>query len=154
MASCGCGGCSGCCSRFCRKHLLKLLLWLSIVGGVGMGVALRSVAPFDQPKLHPRELIYLGFPGELMMRVVGLLTLPLVGSNLIASVSALGIRASQRVGLRTLCYYLTSTLIAVLLGVLLALTIKPGTKTTGYTPLPHRAPADSIREDLVLDVIR
>jgi len=46
--------------------------------------------------------------------------------SLINSIAALGPKSSNKIALQTLLYYFTTTLIAVLLGLILVLTIKPG----------------------------
>lgn len=52
-----------------------VLLYLK---GVGMGAILRTYA-----KLTKFQRIYIGFPGEILMRMLQLVTLPLIVSSVI-----------------------------------------------------------------------
>ena len=62
-------------------------------------------------------------------------------------------KAAGKLGLKTVCYYLATTFSAVLLGILLVSTIKPGSKNNKITD-----PADRDRLvhpiDALLDLIR
>ena len=110
------------CSSLLKSNILVLLLFLSMVGGICAGIGLRKVwAPTEQKKLF-----YFNFPGELLFNMLKMLILPLVVSSLISSLASLDTKASGKIGLRAVVYYFCSTFLAVLLGILLVLTIKPG----------------------------
>ena len=123
-------GCCGCCQTKCgrcfRKNLLLFLLVLALVIGIGMGIGLR----FVDPPFSLREQEYFRFPGDLLMRMLKCLIIPLIVSSLIAGLGGLDTRASGKMGLYAIIYYLSTTILAVLLGILLVMTIKPG-KTIG-----------------------
>ncbi|BFY99760.1 hypothetical protein BsWGS_02800 [Bradybaena similaris] len=108
--------------RLLRKNLLVILLIVALIIGVGMGAGLRSL----DRKLTKREIMYLRFPGELLMNMLQLVILPLIISSLISGMTSLDARASGKLGARACLYYLTSTLMAVILGIILVLAIKPG----------------------------
>uniref|UniRef100_A0A3P9HV93 Amino acid transporter n=1 Tax=Oryzias latipes TaxID=8090 RepID=A0A3P9HV93_ORYLA len=69
---------------------------------------------------------YFGFPGELLMRMLKMVILPLIISSMITGVAALDSEVSGKIGLRAVTYYLSTTIIAVILGIILVMTIKPG----------------------------
>lgn len=107
----------------CFKHnILLFLLVLSLVVGIGMGAGLRNVTP----SFTSRQIMYLRFPGDLLLNMLKLLILPLVVSSLISGLAALDTRTSGKMGLRAVVYYLTTTLLAVVLGIILTVTIRPG----------------------------
>ncbi len=61
------------CGRFMRSlrnNLLLILLLASTVLGVALGAILRNVGPFREPGLHPRELMYLQFPGQVVINIM------------------------------------------------------------------------------------
>jgi Na+/H+-dicarboxylate symporter len=60
---------------------------LGILGGVVLGLALRrwTAQPWTE-----RDLLYLHFPGEIFMRMVNCLVLPLVVSGIISASSKVG----------------------------------------------------------------
>ena len=108
--------------RIMRKNLLLILLLLSLVIGIGLGAALRTVnPPFDT-----RAVFYLRFPGDLLMNMLKMLILPLIISSLISGLSSLDARASGKMGLRAVIYYLTTTFLAVIVGIVLTVSIQPG----------------------------
>jgi Na+/H+-dicarboxylate symporter len=109
----------GCCDTRCgkcfRSNILLLLLFFSLVGGIAMGALLKIYGP----EFTDRELIYFRFPGDLLMRMLKCLIIPLITSSLIAGLGGLDTRASGKMGLYAVIYYMTTTLLAVMLGILL-----------------------------------
>lgn len=111
-----------CCVGFLRRNLLLLLLVASLAVGIAMGIGLRFVgAP-----LSARELMYFKFPGELLMRMLKALVVPLMVSSLVSGLGGMDTRSSGRMGLYSIVYYMSTTFSAVLLGILLVCTIRPG----------------------------
>ncbi len=65
--------------------------------------------------------------GQLFLRLLLLLVIPLVGASILAGVGGLGdVRRLGRVGLRCLWYTVAVSAVAVLIGLTLANTIRPG----------------------------
>ena len=131
-----------------RSNLLVLLLILALILGIVIGILLRlRPEPWTD-----RELMYLRFPGELLMNMLKLLILPLIVASLVSGMTSLDTRSSGKLGLRAVVYYLTTTLAAVILGIILVVSIQPGKrgdKPTGTTEFREVEPADTF-----LDLIR
>ncbi|XP_042621265.1 excitatory amino acid transporter 1-like isoform X1 [Cyprinus carpio] len=112
-----------------------------------MGFALRSY------KMSYREVKYFSFPGELLMRMLQMLVLPLLVSSLITGMSALDSHASGKMGMRAVIYYMTTTFIAVFIGIIMVLIIHPGKGSkdefTKQQKIEQVSPADAF-----LDLIR
>ncbi len=152
-------GCCRQCCHGCRKHVLSTLLFLATVGGIVVGVVLRNVSPFDNPKLASRELMYLYFPWELLMRLMMFLVIPLIVSGLVTGIGALSCRAAGRITGRAALYYVVTTLLAVGEGFALVFAIKPGSRGL---PLDGNITTDVISDnarnvnsiDTILDVLR
>jgi proton glutamate symport protein len=69
----------------------------------------------------------LDFIAELFRRLLQMLIAPLVFTSLVSGVASLGdLRALGRIGLRTITYYVTTSLAAILLGLVLVNAIAPG----------------------------
>ena len=105
-----------------KKNLLIICLIVALILGVGLGAALRAV----EPPFTTRDIFYLRFPGDLLMNMLQFLIVPLIISSLISGLSSLEASATGRMGARAIVYYLSTTVAAVILGVVLAVTIQPG----------------------------
>ncbi|XP_054912478.1 excitatory amino acid transporter 3 isoform X2 [Poeciliopsis prolifica] len=100
-----------------RRNWLLIATVLSVLIGISLGVVVREYASLSH--LHKQ---YFGFPGEILMRMLKLVILPLIISSMITGVAALDSEVSGKIGLRAVIYYFSTTIIAVIL----VMTIKPG----------------------------
>lgn len=67
------------------------------------------------------------FLGDLFLNALKMVVVPLVVASIVTGVAGVGARTGfGRMGLKTLAYYLTTTLLAVLIGLVLVNTIQPG----------------------------
>ncbi|XP_019374938.1 PREDICTED: excitatory amino acid transporter 2 [Gavialis gangeticus] len=110
--------------RFCQSLRKNLLLSLTVAGvilGALCGGLLRLATPID-----PDIIMLIAFPGDILMRMLKMLILPLIISSLITGLSGLDAKASGRLGTRAMVYYMSTTIIAAVLGVILVLAIHPG----------------------------
>ncbi|EPY89162.1 excitatory amino acid transporter 3 [Camelus ferus] len=119
------------------------------MAGIATGVLVREYS-----KLSNLEKFYFSFPGEILMRMLKLVILPLIISSMITGVAALDSNISGKIGLRAVVYYFCTTVIAVILGIVLVVSIKPGVTQkvaeidrTGSTP-------EVSTVDAMLDLIR
>lgn len=91
----------------------KILAWMVI--GVVTGLLLNEKAVVLRPI------------GDLFMRLLLMAAIPLVFFNLVAGVSGIKDKSALgRLGVRTLFYYLTTTLMALLIGAVVANQLQPG----------------------------
>ncbi|XP_033005707.1 excitatory amino acid transporter 2 isoform X2 [Lacerta agilis] len=112
------------CVRFClslRKNLLLSLTVFGVIMGALCGALLRMATP-----INPDVVMLIAFPGDILMRMLKMLILPLIISSLITGLSGLDAKASGRLGTRAMVYYMSTTIIAAILGVILVLAIHPG----------------------------
>uniref|UniRef100_A0AAR2KLT0 Amino acid transporter n=1 Tax=Pygocentrus nattereri TaxID=42514 RepID=A0AAR2KLT0_PYGNA len=132
---------------FLKKNAFVLFTIGAVVIGIMLGFALR---PY---KMSYREVKYFSFPGELLMRMLQMLVLPLLVSSLITGMAALDSRASGKMGMRAVIYYMTTTFIAVFIGIIMVLIIHPGKGSkdefTQQQKIEQVSPADAF-----LDLIR
>ncbi|XP_078388103.1 excitatory amino acid transporter 2-like [Cetorhinus maximus] len=132
-----------------ERNLLLLLTVLGVILGAVFGSLLRMV-----PDLGPNFLLLVSFPGDILMRMLKMLILPLIISSLISGLSSLDAKSSGRMGSRALVYYMTTTIIAAALGVILVIAIHPGNqKLKKQMTLSSRNPEVSSL-DAFLDLIR
>ncbi|CAI5664651.1 excitatory amino acid transporter 2 isoform X2 [Oreochromis niloticus] len=112
------------CAQICSKMFKNLLLTLTVLGvilGAVAGMLLRVASP-----IHPDIVMVIAFPGDILMRMLKMLILPLIISSLITGLAGLDAKSSGRLGTRAMIYYMTTTVIAAILGVILVLVIHPG----------------------------
>ncbi len=67
-----------------------------------------------------------GFVGDLFMRALKMIIVPLVFASVVVGISSIDVRNLGRLGGRTLAYYLCSTAIAVTIGLLAVNLVRPG----------------------------
>lgn len=135
-----------------RKNLLVILIIVAASLGFIVGIAANK--PIQNLKQPTRStvLTVLGFPGEVLIRILKLLILPLIVSSLIVGLSGLDSRVSGKLGMRACIYYMSTTFIAVIVGMCLVSTIRPGVgadKPTGVNQNEPVRPLDSF-----LDIVR
>ncbi|XP_067413286.1 excitatory amino acid transporter 5-like [Emydura macquarii macquarii] len=105
---------------FWRKNGLLTLSMLSLVIGCLLGFLLRVL------ELTELEKQYFSFPGELLMRMLKMLILPLITSSLMSGLATMDSKACGKMGLITITYYLWTTFMAVTVGIILVISIHPG----------------------------
>uniref|UniRef100_A0A673MUY6 Amino acid transporter n=1 Tax=Sinocyclocheilus rhinocerous TaxID=307959 RepID=A0A673MUY6_9TELE len=103
--------------------------------------------------LSEQEVKYFQFPGELLMRMLKMLILPLVVSSLMSGLAALDAKCSSRLGLITVSYYLWTTFLAVVVGIVMVLIIHPGGMAQKEDSEDSGKPIMS-SADALLDLIR
>ncbi|XP_063292879.1 excitatory amino acid transporter 2-like [Pelobates fuscus] len=104
-----------------RRNLLLILTIAGVIFGSVFGCLLRLLPPLDG-----NILILISFPGDILMRMLKMLILPLIISSLISGLAGLDAKSSGRMGSRAMIYYMSTTILAALLGVILVLSIHPG----------------------------
>nr|XP_020465547.1 excitatory amino acid transporter 5-like isoform X2 [Monopterus albus] len=104
----------------CKQNGLLIMSVLAVVTGCLLGFFLKT------RHLTEQEVKYFQFPGELLMRMLKMLILPLVVSSLMSGLAALDAKCSSRLGLITVSYYLWTTFVAVIVGIIMASIIHPG----------------------------
>ncbi|KAL3267924.1 hypothetical protein HHI36_007063 [Cryptolaemus montrouzieri] len=107
-------------SKWLSENLLFLLTLFGVAFGVFVGFMLR---PFQ---ISSNAILLVSYPGEIFMRILKLIILPLIISSLIAGSASLNARLNGRIAIRTLIYFLITSVINAILGVILAVTLRPG----------------------------
>lgn len=106
-----------------NKNLLTILTLIGVITGIILGLTLRQLT---EEKWTSREIMYLNFIGDLFLRMLKSLILPLIVTSLIAAIGSLDLSLSGKIGFKAISYYLTTTFMAVILGIILVILIKPG----------------------------
>ncbi|NWY69093.1 EAA3 protein, partial [Erithacus rubecula] len=123
-------------------------IFMSLLG-IGIGMLVREYG-----KLSNLDKVYFAFPGEVLMRMLKLIILPLIISSMITGVAALDSSVSGKIGLRAVVYYFCTTVFAVILGIILVVTIKPGV-TQNANEIDRVGSSPEVNTvDAMLDLIR
>ncbi|XP_054160158.1 excitatory amino acid transporter-like [Oppia nitens] len=134
------------------ENLLLVLTVLSVLFGFIGGCLLRWTEYSDE------FVMLIGFPGELLMRMLKMLIIPLIVSSLIAGLAQLDAASSGRMGSRALAYYFGTTLLAAFLGIVLVLLIHPGNPRLKAEQLGNQLKEEQNTRvstlDAMLDLIR
>src|SRR5687768_16851876 len=91
--------------RYLKTHLSAVQTAATITGvvaGIGLGLALREVkAPWTS-----REVIYIKFVGDLHLRFLEALIIPIIVSSLVSAMGSLDVGLSRLLCIRTICVLL------------------------------------------------
>uniref|UniRef100_A0A3B4ALP3 Amino acid transporter n=1 Tax=Periophthalmus magnuspinnatus TaxID=409849 RepID=A0A3B4ALP3_9GOBI len=132
---------------FLRRNAFVVLTLTAVIIGVSLGFWLKT---FD---MAAQEILYLSFPGELLMRVLQQMVLPLILSSLITGMSSLENKVYSKIGLRALVYYVVTTVTAAFTGIALASIIQPG-KLSKISEMSSTENTDAQTVDSFLDLLR
>ncbi|XP_063287867.1 neutral amino acid transporter B(0) [Pelobates fuscus] len=141
-------GCRSRLTRFLRGNMLVLLTILGVLLGAGLGMGVRPLA------LSKAQIASFAFPGELLIRLLKMIILPLVVCSLVSGAASLQPSALGKLGGWAMLFFLVTTLLASGLGVCLALLIKPGVGAQVSTGDGDGIPEAKEVVDSFLDLIR
>lgn len=107
-----------------KKWLIENTMLVVTLAGVLTGIAFGfGLRPYH---LGPDALMLISYPGELFMRVLKLMILPLIIASLIAGSASLNAKMSGKIAVRTLLYFILTSMFNAFLGLVLAVLIHPG----------------------------
>ncbi|HUF63364.1 MAG TPA: dicarboxylate/amino acid:cation symporter [Verrucomicrobiales bacterium] len=114
-----------------------------LLAAVLLGTALNMALPADPAAEMPGWIAGLiqtcGFIGDLFLNALKMVIVPLITASIVTGVAGLGrVEGFGRLGLKTVVYFTCSSVLAILTGLLLVNTLKPG--------LEDGAPSDSIAD--------
>ena len=92
------------------QNMILFLTIIGIFGGIFFGFVGRLYEPSDT------TLMLISFPGEMLLRLLKMLILPLIISSLITGLAQLDPKSSGKMGSRAMGFYILSTLIATSTG--------------------------------------
>ena len=102
------------------SNLLLILTFLGVLVGAGLGIGLRPLL------LPSSSILLLSYPGELFMRLLKLMILPLVIASLITGAASLNAKLNGKMAVRTIIYFLSTSLLSSLVGLAFTVAIHPG----------------------------
>ncbi|XP_015795415.1 excitatory amino acid transporter 3-like [Tetranychus urticae] len=139
--------------RFCLDNILPATTMISVVTSVVVGILLRN----GSTSWTERQLMYIEFPGTIFLRCLKCLIIPIMVTSLISSLANLDSSIFGKIGRRAVTFYLTTTFLSIVLGIVLVMIIKPGKSdihaaSSSVTESPLNTQMTTV--DTVLDLIR
>nr|XP_029717891.1 excitatory amino acid transporter 3-like [Aedes albopictus]XP_029717892.1 excitatory amino acid transporter 3-like [Aedes albopictus]XP_029717893.1 excitatory amino acid transporter 3-like [Aedes albopictus]XP_029717894.1 excitatory amino acid transporter 3-like [Aedes albopictus] len=138
---------------FVKENLLTFLTIGGVIVGIVLGIGLREV-PAEGEKWSPRDVSYINFIGDIFLRMLKALILPLIVTSLIAAVGSLDLSLSGKIGGRAVLYYVITTVMAVILGIILVVTIQPGKGAEETSGSEKGEVRNVTTADTLLDLVR
>ncbi|XP_075324971.1 excitatory amino acid transporter 3-like [Odontesthes bonariensis] len=142
-----CAAIGGRCWARVMRNKLQVFSLLAVILGIALGLVLKISVD-----LSDIEQIYIAFPGELLMQMLQMISIPLIVTSVISGVSSLSVKASRKIAARTILYIASSNLMAVVLGLGLALIIKPGSANSENADEPGQE--SFFTADSLMDLVR
>ncbi|XP_055537908.1 excitatory amino acid transporter 3-like isoform X2 [Wyeomyia smithii] len=137
--------------RLIRQNILILLTIGSVVIGVALGLGLRYIG---EDIWNQRTVMYANFVGDLFLRCIKAIILPLIITSLISAVGSMDQSLSKKIGGLSILYYMTTTILAVIEGIVWVTTIKPGQWMNDENTSANKPIANITTVDTFLDLIR
>ena len=103
-----------------KDNLLLFLTFTGVLSGFVLGICLRT---FD---LSQEAILLIAYPGELFMRLLKLMILPLIIASLITGAASLNAKMNGMIALRTIVYFILTSLLSACVGLVLVIIIHPG----------------------------
>jgi len=135
-----------------KDNLLTIATLAGVLVGVILGVTLKNSS--DEP-WSKRDAMYVSYVGKLFLNMLKCVIIPLIIPSLIASIGSMDLSLSGKVGLRAVVYYMATTILAVILGIILVTSIKPGAGGFNEEDLQEQAGKRNITTaDTLMDLLR
>ncbi|VEN38942.1 unnamed protein product [Callosobruchus maculatus] len=138
----------------CLACLKANTLTIATVTGVVIGAIVGVVLRNTRDSWSEREIMYIGYMGNIFLRMLKCLIIPLIIASLVSAIASLDLSLSGKIAARAIAYYLTTTFAAVVLGMVLVVAIKPG---VGHAQKNQTLEVDSrniTTVDTLLDLIK
>lgn len=111
---------------FLRRNALTILTITSVVTSIGTGILIRELHEDFKATFTPRVLSSVKFVGDLFLQMLRSLILPLIVTSLICAIGNLNAKLNKFIGGYGVLYYMITTLLAIILGIVMAMSIRPG----------------------------
>ncbi|XP_060865225.1 excitatory amino acid transporter isoform X1 [Metopolophium dirhodum] len=113
--------------KWLSSNKLLIFILVSVVFGVILGLILRPL------NLSSDIITLISYPGDLFLRTLKLMVLPFIISCLIIGAANLDISKNGNVAIRTIVYFVLTSVFNVCLGLTLGLLVHPGSPDLRYT---------------------
>ncbi|KAM3615744.1 uncharacterized protein V6R79_007191 [Siganus canaliculatus] len=137
--------------RIVMANLLVILTVAGVIIGVFIGLGVRNAT------LTRTQIAYIGFPGEILIRLLKMIIIPLVVCSLVSGAASIDPKALGKLGGWAMLFFLVTTLIASTIGVVMAFILNPGSVSITKPKVPgldDEVPVAKEVIDSFLDLVR
>ncbi|XP_073989458.1 excitatory amino acid transporter 2 isoform X1 [Rhodnius prolixus] len=127
------------CRRWMSDNLFLFCTLFGVIAGIVLGFVVRPLNPSQD------VIVLISYPGELFMRVLKLMILPFVISCLIMGTATLNISKNGKIAIRTMTYFIITSVLNVILGIILVMSIHPGSPHVKYNSTVQSQDVKTIR---------
>ncbi|XP_045199439.1 excitatory amino acid transporter-like [Mercenaria mercenaria] len=131
-----------------RRNLLLLLTLLGVLFGIGIGFAVRSCSPSSN------ALLWLGLPGQLYLRLLKMMIVPLIVSSVITGTASLDPKANGKISMVAFVFVFITNMIGTILGVLAFYAFRPGVESGNANILNTADTKPTETQDIFADMLR
>lgn len=113
------------------QGLVRGRLWLQVIIGMLLGIIIGIMMGPSVGWMNPEKAAivsnWLAFPGRLFLALIQMIVIPLVFASIIRGLAATeDLEQLRKMGLRVVLYFIATTALAIVIGLTVALLIKPG----------------------------
>jgi solute carrier family 1 (high affinity glutamate transporter) protein 2 len=106
--------------RWMADNIMLISTIVGVIFGVVLGFSLR------QAEISEEWQQLISYPGEIFTRALQMMILPLIISSLVVGSASLDAKMNGKIALRTMCYFVSTSFLNAILGVILVQSIHPG----------------------------
>lgn len=122
-------------------RLIKGRLWLKVILGLilgaGLGVLLNPSTGLIPEKLSSGLANWLDLPGQIFMKLVQMIMIPLIFTSIISGIVSNSSDKLKTIGVRLFLYFVLTTAVAIVIGVIVTMIFKPGIYIFRHGGLPN-----------------
>ncbi|XP_062591866.1 excitatory amino acid transporter-like [Saccostrea cucullata] len=135
--------------RILHGQLLFVLTFLAVIFGFIIGFGIREATP------SPDVIQWIGMPGDLFMRSLKMMIVPLIVTSVIQSTASLDPKSNCRIGLISITYILLTNLMGCMIAITLIYIIKPGRVNVAHDEkvMVNKIQPQDIFADLLRNII-
>lgn len=112
-----------------KRSILKNVLLVSTIIAVFLGFVIGMIMRHSHGQYSSDVVHLIAFPGDMFLRMLKMLILPLIIASVISALASLDSTVSGKIGMRACGFYMTTTVVATITGIILVTLIHPGDVT-------------------------